>query len=73
MEHYAMKEGGTMLTKLWSEKPKDIIRETCYRYGEEIRKGFKELSLYPQKLALTSPTSGGSSVGIFRLWTKTTE
>jgi hypothetical protein len=27
----------------------------------------------PQKLALTSPTSGGRSVGIVRLLTKTTE
>jgi hypothetical protein len=26
-----------------------------------------------QKLALTSPTSGGRSVGIVRLWTKATE
>jgi hypothetical protein len=30
-------------------------------------------SLYPQKLALTSPTSGGRSVGIFRSRTKATE
>jgi hypothetical protein len=29
--------------------------------------------LYPQKLALTSPTSGGLSVGIIRLRTKATE
>ena len=29
--------------------------------------------LYPQKLALTSPTSGGRSVGIVRLRTKATE
>jgi hypothetical protein len=28
--------------------------------------------LYPQKLALTSPTSGGRSIGIFRLRTKAT-
>jgi hypothetical protein len=27
-------------------------------------------TLYPQKLALTSPTNGGRSVGIVRLWTK---
>jgi hypothetical protein len=27
-------------------------------------------SLYPQKLALTSPTGGGRSVGIVRSWTK---
>jgi hypothetical protein len=30
-------------------------------------------TLYPQKLAPTSPTSGGRSVGIFRLRTKATE
>jgi hypothetical protein len=30
-------------------------------------------TLYPQKLALTSPTSGGRSVGIVRLRTKPTE
>jgi hypothetical protein len=30
-------------------------------------------TLYPQKLALTSPTSGSRSVGIVRLWTKATE
>ena len=29
--------------------------------------------LYPQKLALTSPTGGGRSVGIVRLRTKATE
>jgi hypothetical protein len=28
--------------------------------------------LYPQKLALTSPTSGGPSVGIVHSWTKAT-
>ena len=30
-------------------------------------------SLYPQKLALTSPTGGGRSVGIVRVRTKATE
>jgi hypothetical protein len=30
-------------------------------------------TLYPQKLALTSPTSGGRSVGVVRLRTKATE
>jgi hypothetical protein len=29
--------------------------------------------LYPQKLALTSPTGGGRSVGFVRSWTKATE
>jgi hypothetical protein len=31
------------------------------------------LSLYPQKLALTSPTSGGRSIGIVRSQTQVTE
>jgi hypothetical protein len=30
-------------------------------------------TLYPQKLALTSPTSGGRSAGIVRLRTEATE
>jgi hypothetical protein len=30
-------------------------------------------TLYPQKLALISPTNGGRSVGIVRSWTKATE
>jgi hypothetical protein len=30
-------------------------------------------TLYPQRLVLTSPTSGGRSVGIVRLWTMATE
>jgi hypothetical protein len=32
-----------------------------------------ETRLYPQKLVLTSPTSGGRSVGIVRSWTQDTE
>jgi hypothetical protein len=30
-------------------------------------------TLYPQKLALTSPTSGGCSVGIVHSWTQATD
>jgi hypothetical protein len=30
-------------------------------------------TLYPQKLAITSPTSGGRSVGVFRSRTQTME
>jgi hypothetical protein len=29
--------------------------------------------LYPQKLVLASPTSGGRSVGVVRSWTKATD
>jgi hypothetical protein len=50
------------------------------RFGLEIREyGRMDLSRWPrgtphpQKLALTSPTSGGRSVGIVRLRTKATE
>jgi hypothetical protein len=35
--------------------------------------GLTRDTLYPQKLALTSPTCGGGSVGIVRLLTKTTD
>jgi hypothetical protein len=38
-----------------------------------IRRTAYATPLYPQKLALTSPTSGGFSVGIGRLQTKATE
>jgi hypothetical protein len=51
-----------------------------FKDGLEIQEyGRRDLSrgprgtLYPQKLALTSPTSGGRSVGIVRLRTKATE
>jgi hypothetical protein len=30
-------------------------------------------TLYPHKLAITSPTSGGRSVGMVRSWTQTME
>jgi hypothetical protein len=52
----------------------------CYFAGLEIREyGSKDPSrwpwgtLYPQKLALTSPTSGGRSVGIVRSRAQATE
>jgi hypothetical protein len=38
----------------------------------EIRCATRD-ALYPQKLALISPTNGGRSVGIVRLWTKAEE
>jgi hypothetical protein len=49
------------------------------RHGSKSRyaqlKAFKQFlaTNYPQKLALTSPTSGGPSVGIVRSRTKATE
>jgi hypothetical protein len=42
-------------------------------YGRRDRLRWPRDTLYPQKLALTSPTYGGRSVGIVRLRTKTTE
>jgi hypothetical protein len=44
-------------------------REYCR--GDPLR--WPRDTLYPQKLALTSPTCGGRSVGIVRLPIKTTE
>jgi hypothetical protein len=45
------------------------IRE--YGRGDSLR--WSRDTLYPQKLALISPTSGGRSVGIVRSRTKATE
>jgi hypothetical protein len=42
-----------------------------YSRGDQL--GWPRDTLYPQKLALTSPTSGGRSVGIVHLLTKATE
>jgi hypothetical protein len=42
-------------------------------YGRGDPLGWPRDALYPQKLALTTPTCGGVSVGIVRLRTKTTE
>jgi hypothetical protein len=38
-----------------------------------IRRAYHETPLYPKKLALTSPTCGGLSVGTVRWRTQTTE
>jgi hypothetical protein len=42
-----------------------------YGRGDPLR--WPRNTLYPQQLALTSPTGGGRSVGIVRLRTKATE
>jgi hypothetical protein len=42
-----------------------------YGQGDPLR--WPRDTLYPQKLPLTSPTSGGRSVGIVLSWTKATE
>jgi hypothetical protein len=40
-------------------------------YGRKDPSRWPRGTLYPQKLAISSPTSGGRSVGIFRLRTQT--
>jgi hypothetical protein len=42
-------------------------------YGRVVPSRWPPESLYPQKLAVTSPTCGGRPVGIVRLVTKATE
>jgi hypothetical protein len=42
-------------------------------YGRRDPSRWPRGTLYPQKLALTSPTSGGRSVGIVRSRTQATE
>jgi hypothetical protein len=42
-----------------------------YGRGDPLR--WPRDNFYPQKLTLTSPTSGGRSVGIVRLWIEATE
>jgi hypothetical protein len=42
-------------------------------YGRGVPLCWPRDALYPLKFALTSPTSGGSSIGIVRLRTKATE
>jgi hypothetical protein len=46
--------------------------ETC-EYVHRDPSRWPRATLYPQKLALISPTNGGRSVGIFRSRTQTTE
>jgi hypothetical protein len=43
------------------------------KYGSKDPPRWLRQTLYPQKLALTSPKSGGRSVGIVHSWTKATE
>jgi hypothetical protein len=57
-----------------------ICNHNPHVFGLEIREyGHRDLSrlphgtLYPWKLALISPTNGGRSLGIVRLWTKATD
>jgi hypothetical protein len=61
-------------------KIEELLERKSSDSGVEIREyGIRDPSrcprdnLYPQKLALTSPTSGGRSVGIIRSRTQATE
>jgi hypothetical protein len=63
-----------------STQPRELLGGNSSGFGLENREhGRGDLlrwprdTLYPQKLALISPTYGGGSVGIVRLRTKTTE
>jgi hypothetical protein len=47
------------------------LKNREYGRGDPLR--WPRNTLYPQQLALTSPTCGGRSVGIVRLRTKNTE
>jgi hypothetical protein len=58
----------------------ELLWRKCSGSGLEIQEyGRRDLSrwphdkLYPQKLALTSLTSGGCSVSVVRSWTNATE
>jgi hypothetical protein len=50
---------------------KSVLEKRDYGHGDPLR--WPRDTHYPQKLALTSPTSGGRSVGIFLSRTKVTE
>jgi hypothetical protein len=50
-----------------------IVYLECVLHVFAFRRTDHATPLYPQKLALTSPTSGGRSVGIVRSRTKVTE
>jgi hypothetical protein len=54
-----------------NEKVAAPVKKTELTAGGSV--ALTTLYLYPQKLALTSLTSGGRSVGIFRLRTKGNE
>jgi hypothetical protein len=44
-----------------------------WEYGRREPSRWPRGTLYPQELALTSPTNGGLSTGIVRSWTQATE
>jgi hypothetical protein len=56
---------------LWRNNSGFGLENRKYGHGDPLR--WPRDTLYPQKLAVTSPISGGPSVGIVRLRTKATE
>ena len=67
---YTEKSLTTILGWVTSQKSEDLLR---ILYLTWIEKDIILKAIYPQKLALTSPTGGGRSVGIVRSRTKATE
>jgi hypothetical protein len=59
------------LLVLWRNSSGSGLENREYGRGDPLR--WPRDTLYPQKLALTSPTCGSRLVGIVRLRTKTTE
>ena len=57
----------------WIKKVEAPVQETEIKTAVGNRCADHVTPLYPQKLALTSPTGGGRSVGIVRSRTKATE
>jgi hypothetical protein len=54
---------------MWQEELGKFLLD----YGRRIRRADHSTSLYPQQLAVTSPTNGGCSGGIVRSRTQATE
>jgi hypothetical protein len=50
-----------------------VVHDRCLRAAMPLWQNMNATPLYPQTLALSSPTSGGRSVGIVRSRTKATE
>jgi hypothetical protein len=55
----------------WKKSSGSVLENRDYERRDPSR--WSRSTFYPQKLALTSPTSGGHPVGIFRYRTQATE
>jgi hypothetical protein len=65
------KSSGSYLGDTWWKSSGSCLENREYGRRDPSRR--PRGTLYPQKLAITSPTSGGRSVGIVRSWTQTME